>query len=539
MRKDVYRKGMILGIVFLFIGAGISTCIAQDTNSEKLYYETELISLSPDLVYSPTSHDFGNVGQGQTYQTTFQIWNGGSSTLTWSLGIVHTWISPNPTGGKSDGSWDKVTITVTIDTTGLSLGSHSGFVSISANDGGGVRYFNIDCNVVSNSPPNNPSKPSGPTSVTEGVQYDYTISTTDPDGDNVKYGIDFDNDGVVNPGHWTDFCPSGVTVTVKITFYGAGTRYMRAIAEDVHGAQSGFSSALTIVVSGANNLPDTPSIPTGPASGNTGTSYSYSTSTTDPDGDTVKYGWDWDGDSTVDEWSSLMNSGSTDSRSHTWTATGTYNVKVKAEDSHGAQSGFSSAKTVVISSDNPPNKPSTPSGSTSGKAGISYSYSSSATDPNSDKVYYWFDWDDGTDSEWIGPYNSGQMASASHIWDAQGGYSIKVKAKDDPNGDGDLSDGTESVWSDPLPISMPKSKSNIPFGFIFVFGFDVDVKLIQLEPGENYVDLEVLSKPFYIWENEIQTRNSGEFIRLYNTKGLFLISLPFCFGTCDDWGIIG
>ena len=105
-------------------------------------------ALGPDLVYSPTSHDFGNVAQGQTYQTTFQIWNGGSGTMTFNLGIVHTWISPNPTGGKSDGSWDKVTITVTIDTTGLSLGSHSGFVSITANDGGGVQYFNIDCTLL-------------------------------------------------------------------------------------------------------------------------------------------------------------------------------------------------------------------------------------------------------------------------------------------------------------------------------------------------------------------------------------------------------
>jgi hypothetical protein len=47
----------------------------------------------------------------------------------------------------------------------------------------------------------------------------------------------------------------------------------------------------------------------------------------------------------------------------------------------------------------------------------------------------------------------------------QGSYSIKAKAKDDPNGDGDLSDGTESVWSDPLSVSMPKNKPyiNTPF----------------------------------------------------------------------------
>jgi hypothetical protein len=88
-------------------------------------------------------------------------------------------------------------------------------------------------------------------------------------------------------------------------------------------------------------------------------------------------------------------------------------------------------------------------------------------------------------------------------------------------------------------IVLSKGKSYLPFGFIFVFGFDVDVKIVQLEPGEDYVDLEVLSKPFYIWENGIQIRNPGEFIRLYNAKGLFSPSLPFCFGICDDWAIIG
>jgi hypothetical protein len=86
---------------------------------------------------------------------------------------------------------------------------------------------------------------------------------------------------------------------------------------------------------------------------------------------------------------------------------------------------------------------------------------------------------------------------------------------------------------------ISKSKTTLPFGIIIVFGFDVDVKIVRLEPGEDYVDLEVLSKPFYIWENSMQSRNPGEFIRLYAAKGLFLPSLSFCFGICDDWGIIG
>lgn len=101
---------------------------------------------------------------------------------------------------------------------------------------------------------------------------------------------------------------------------------------------------------------------------------------------------------------------------------------------------------------NPPNKPATPSGPTSGKAGTSYTYFSSAIDPDGDQIYLLFDWNDGTDSGWLGPYNSGDLVSASHIWSAQGTYAIKVKAKDEL--------GKLSIWSDPLPISMPKTYDN-------------------------------------------------------------------------------
>ena len=96
----------------------------------------------------------------------------------------------------------------------------------------------------------------------------------------------------------------------------------------------------------------------------------------------------------------------------------------------------------------------------------------------------------------------------------------------------------ESNWAT-LKVSMSKNKQYMPLGIILAFGFDVDVKIVQLEPGEDYVDLEVLSKPFYIWENEIQTINSGAFIRLYFAKGFFSPSVPICFGICEDWSLIG
>jgi len=101
-----------------------------------------------------------------------------------------------------------------------------------------------------------------------------------------------------------------------------------------------------------------------------------------------------------------------------------------------------------------PDKPNTPSGPASGKAGDEYTYSSSTIDPDEDQIYYWFDWGDGENSGWLGPFDSGVDASASHIWDEKGNYEIKVKAKD--------IFGVESEWSYPLAISMPRNKAINP-----------------------------------------------------------------------------
>jgi hypothetical protein len=298
-------------------------------------------------------------------------------------------------------------------------------------------------NIV-NQPPNTPSKPSGPTTGIVGTYYTYTTSTTDPDGDNVSYGWDGGGDGVID--FWTQYYPSGATCSINIRFLGAGTYHLQVKAKDAYGAESNFSQQLTVVITGVNNPPNTPSKPTGPTSGIKGTSYSYSTSTIDPDGDKIRYGWDWNGDGTVDQWTNLSNSGMTVNTAHSFTSTGTYNIKVIAEDEHGAQSIFSETLPVAITS-NSPNKPSIPSGSSSGKPGVSYTYQTSTIDPDGDQLYYMWDWADGTPLTWDGPYNSGQTAVASHIWSAKGAYSIKVKAKD--------ATGAESAWSDPLPITMP------------------------------------------------------------------------------------
>ncbi|MFH1012881.1 MAG: hypothetical protein V1769_00035 [Thermoplasmatota archaeon] len=63
-----------------------------------------------------------------------------------------------------------------------------------------------------------------------------------------------------------------------------------------------------------------------------------------------------------------------------------------------------------------PAVPEKPTGPTQIEPGNVYTFSSSTTDPDSDSVYYLFDWGDNNLSGWIGPYGSGETAEASHSW---------------------------------------------------------------------------------------------------------------------------
>jgi len=102
-----------------------------------------------------------------------------------------------------------------------------------------------------------------------------------------------------------------------------------------------------------------------------------------------------------------------------------------------------------LSDNQPPGIPML-SGPSSGKSGETYEYTAVADDSENNQIYYLFDWGDGNDSGWIGPFDSGEKCEALHVWETKGDYEIRVKAKD--------TYGAESEWSDPLSVSMPKNK---------------------------------------------------------------------------------
>ena len=303
-----------------------------------------------------------------------------------------------------------------------------------------------------NNPPSKPETPSGLSTVSPKQTATYTTSATDINGDKLKYGWDWDGDGDVDEydDNNGDYYPQGVQITTSHSWNDAGTYNVKVRAKDDDWGIGEWSDPFTITV--LNTPPDTPIAPDGPTQGCTGVDYEYKTKTSDPDQDKVRYGWDWDGDDNVDEWTQLYLHTPNIYRTitHAFDAVGTYYIRVKAEDEHGNQSDFSSALIVEIRDNNLPNKP-TIDGPTTGKAGEEYTYTASTTDLDGDMIRYCFDWGDGSSSEWIGPYTSGEVASTSHRWASQGNVKIKVKAKDEYD--------AESEWSDPLSITMPRNRA--------------------------------------------------------------------------------
>jgi len=94
----------------------------------------------------------------------------------------------------------------------------------------------------------------------------------------------------------------------------------------------------------------------------------------------------------------------------------------------------------------PPGAPDI-TGPINGKAGEEQEYTIVSTDPDGDDIYYYINWSDGTNTIYIGPYESDEEVSISHTWEEKGTYIIKVKAWDYYQ--------AESEWGT-LEVSMPK-----------------------------------------------------------------------------------
>jgi hypothetical protein len=208
-----------------------------------------------------------------------------------------------------------------------------------------------------------------------------------------------------------------------------------------------------------NTPPNTPAAPTGPTTRLIGQSGKYFTTTTDPDFDQVQYRFDWDASGThqYSAWTSLVNSGQTVNKTHSWSSPGTYVVKTQARDEHGAASTWSNGLAVTVGINHAPNKPKKPTGPTTRLIGQAGTYWANGTDPDGDKIQYRFDWNASGShsySGWTSLVNSGTKLSKNHTWTVAGTYVVKVQSKDEH--------GVTSTWSNGLNVTVANHAPNKP-----------------------------------------------------------------------------
>jgi hypothetical protein len=110
----------------------------------------------------------------------------------------------------------------------------------------------------------------------------------------------------------------------------------------------------------------------------------------------------------------------------------------------------------------PPTQPILIAGPSAGGPNITLEFSAVSSDPNTDDIFYKWDWGDGNITEWLGPVPSGEIVTENHSWDEEGAFMIRVKAKDIFN--------CESSWSEAFNITIaPQIKINNIFpGFIYL-----------------------------------------------------------------------
>jgi hypothetical protein len=199
--------------------------------------------------------------------------------------------------------------------------------------------------------------------------------------------------------------------------------------------------------------------------------------------------------------------------------------------------GTGSYLSLWVTSD-PPAQPSRPDGPTLGIWHAEYSYSSSTTEPDNEQIYYRFDWDDGSNSGWLGPYSSGETVTGSHIWTELGTYNVTVKARDVW--------GAGSVLSEPLTVVIT---DNTPPDTPTITGPTTVKPNVEQTYTLSGTDLQNQDLTYYIdWGDGnavtgLGPYHSGETFTLthtWKTKGTYLIktrTTDTC-GATSEWASI-
>jgi hypothetical protein len=174
----------------------------------------------------------------------------------------------------------------------------------------------------------------------------------------------------------------------------------------------------------------------------------------------------------------------------------------------------------------PPYPPETPSGPTSGYRYTSYTYSTSAIDPDGDQVRYKFDWGDGNQSDWTGWVDSGQSASKSYSWDNLGSYCVKAKSQDENY---EESDWSSCLWTT-IQNRAPIANDDTPTVDEDSSDNEIDVLANDEDPDGDDLEITGVSAP-----SHGNVTNTSEYV-YYTPDPDYCGSDSFMYNISDGYG---
>ena len=130
-------------------GIQVSTLLGTDENPVNDHTAEVVFIEGPALSFDPVEYNAGMIMVNETDTTSFDIWNSGLGTLSYTLTESCDWLDLSLYSGDSTGEND--TITLDIDTSGLDAGSYHCDVNISSNGGTGI--FSVDMAVITSDTP--------------------------------------------------------------------------------------------------------------------------------------------------------------------------------------------------------------------------------------------------------------------------------------------------------------------------------------------------------------------------------------------------
>ena len=193
-----------------------------------------------------------------------------------------------------------------------------------------------------------------------------------------------------------------------------------------------------------------------------------------PDGDDVYYLINW-GDGTSSGWIGPYGPGVTASISHEWIDEGTYEIEVKAKDQDGESKW--AVYNIGLSSDDKF------FGVKIGYVDMTYTFTIYWEDGCD--CYIMIDWGDGSQTEWLGPYE--QPVLFSHAWARPGEYIMNMKMKDIY--------GNETPWFSYI-VTILDPENNAPnkpdiSGKWIIFDVELECNIIATDPDEDDVKYHI------------------------------------------------